>query len=91
MFTLFKEDKNARAGILKTSHGEIETPFFMPVATKAVGRFVSVDDYKQANAKAIIHSFDTGDLIILASLIYLPHQLIIFQEEDGMGGVRIHV
>ncbi|HLC22227.1 MAG TPA: tRNA guanosine(34) transglycosylase Tgt [Candidatus Nanoarchaeia archaeon] len=54
MFTLFKEDKNARAGILKTSHGEIETPFFMPVATKAVGRFVSVDDYKQANAKAII-------------------------------------
>lgn len=54
MFTLINEEKNARVGILKTPHGEIETPFFMPVATKAVGRFVSVDDYKHTNANAII-------------------------------------
>ena len=54
MFKLLAEDGNARNGILKTPHGEIETPFFMPVASKAVGRFVSTDDYKHANAKAII-------------------------------------
>ena len=34
-FTLLSTDKNtyARAGLIQTSHGEIETPIFMPVAT----------------------------------------------------------
>lgn len=54
MFTIIKEEGNARTGILKTKSGEVETPFFMPVATKAVGRFVSAEDYIKVNAKAII-------------------------------------
>jgi len=54
MFTLLKEDGNARIGILTTKSGEAETPFFMPVATKAVGKFVSAEDYKEIEAKAII-------------------------------------
>ncbi|MDP3728719.1 MAG: tRNA guanosine(34) transglycosylase Tgt [bacterium] len=54
MFTLIKEDGNARLALLKTKSGEAETPFFMPVATKAVGRFVSAEDYISVNAKAII-------------------------------------
>ncbi len=34
-FTLLKTDKDtrARAGVIKTDHGEIETPIFMPVGT----------------------------------------------------------
>src|SRR3989338_7479965 len=54
MFTLLKEDGQARTGILQTKSGEAETPFFMPVATKAVGRFVSAEDYIAVHAKAII-------------------------------------
>ena len=33
MFKLLKTSGNARLGTLKTAHGKIETPFFMPIAT----------------------------------------------------------
>jgi len=33
-FKIISEQGKARVGKLKTSHGLIETPFFMPVATK---------------------------------------------------------
>ena len=35
LFTINHSDKNtsARSGILHTAHGEIQTPFFMPVGT----------------------------------------------------------
>ena len=35
MFELINTDGKARRGVLKTSHGEIQTPFFMNVATAA--------------------------------------------------------
>ena len=54
MFKLVNQDGKARTGTLSTSHGEIETPFFMPVATKAVGKFITSDDYKELNIKALI-------------------------------------
>ncbi|MBI5797676.1 tRNA guanosine(34) transglycosylase Tgt [Candidatus Woesearchaeota archaeon] len=54
MFSIIKEQGNARVGILQTVHGEVETPFFMPVATRAVGRFVSTEDYIEAGAKVLI-------------------------------------
>jgi len=75
MFTLLKEDGNARVGILKAPHGEIETPFFMPVATKAVGRFVSSDDYQRANAKAIIAN---------AFLLSIDPGLDMFEKRNGI-------
>lgn len=45
-FTLLSTDKHsqARAGILKTDHGEIETPIFMPVGTVASVKAVSQKD-----------------------------------------------
>jgi queuine tRNA-ribosyltransferase len=54
MFTITHKEGKARSGILKGPKGEAQTPFFMPVATKAVGRFVSTDDYKRSNTQAII-------------------------------------
>ena len=54
MFTITSEEGNARTGILKGPKAIAETPFFMPVATKAVGRFVSTDDYHLTDTKAII-------------------------------------
>jgi len=54
MFKLINQDGNARTGVLTTPHGEVETPFFMPVATKAVGKFITSDDYNELGIKAII-------------------------------------
>ncbi|MEK6809735.1 MAG: tRNA guanosine(34) transglycosylase Tgt [Nanoarchaeota archaeon] len=54
VFTITHQDGNARAGILKTAHGTIETPFFMPAATKATGKHITTDDYQNAGVKALI-------------------------------------
>jgi len=45
MFVITHEDGDARVGVLKTKSGDIETPFFMPVVTKATGKFITTDDY----------------------------------------------
>ncbi|MEK6820157.1 MAG: tRNA guanosine(34) transglycosylase Tgt, partial [Nanoarchaeota archaeon] len=44
----------ARVGLLKTKSGTIETPFFMPVATKASVKYMSSEDLKEAKVKAVI-------------------------------------
>ncbi len=54
MFKIITEDGNARIGKLKTRHGTIETPFFMPVATRAVGKYIGSEDYKKIGVDAII-------------------------------------
>lgn len=55
-FKITCKDKktNARIGILKTKSGNIETPFFMPVATKASVKMLSSDEISELGAKAII-------------------------------------
>ncbi|MGV8169059.1 MAG: tRNA guanosine(34) transglycosylase Tgt [Candidatus Nanoarchaeia archaeon] len=56
-FRITHTDGNARVGILKTKSGEIETPFFMPVVTKATGKHITTDDYNQLgdlHARAVI-------------------------------------
>lgn len=56
VFDIIAKDKKskARTGILHTKSGDIETPFFMPVATKMTAKFVSPDDFIRMNAKAVI-------------------------------------
>ena len=54
MFELINQDGEARVGKLKARGKEIETPFFIPVATKAVGKFITSDDYNNLGIKAII-------------------------------------
>ena len=44
----------ARVGVLHTRSGEIETPFFMPVATKTVAKHISSEDLVSMKAQAII-------------------------------------
>lgn len=55
-FELIQE--SPRKGILETKSGKITTPFFMPVATKATGKSITTDDYKDlgsgVRARAII-------------------------------------
>lgn len=44
----------ARAGLLKTPHGEIQTPVFMPVGTKATVKTLSQEDLKNLEAEIIL-------------------------------------
>ncbi len=55
-FKVVKKDKttNARAGIISTPHGEILTPAFSPVATRATVKALSVEDLKSANSQVVL-------------------------------------
>ena len=35
VFRVAATDREARSGVLRTAHGEVRTPVFMPVGTKA--------------------------------------------------------
>lgn len=54
MFELISEDGSARVGKLKTGHGTVDTPAFMPVATKASVKTLSPEELRQINTQAII-------------------------------------
>lgn len=55
-FKLIKKDKNsnARLGVLKTPHGEIPTPIFMPVGTKAAVKSMRSQDMRDLNTKILL-------------------------------------
>lgn len=55
-FALLSKDQEsrARAGILMTGHGPIETPIFMPVGTKGSVRIMDVSELKHAGAQIIL-------------------------------------
>ena len=77
-YTLVHEDKNtgARAGILHTPHGDIETPIFMPVGTNSTVKLVTNNNL-----------YDTGAQIILGNSYHLylraGHKLI-----EKFGGIH---
>lgn len=53
--TIYKSKKsNARIGILKTPHGEIETPSFVGVATQAVVKTLTSKDVEEAKSQILI-------------------------------------
>jgi len=56
MLKILKKSKisNARLGRLETGHGVIQTPFFMPDATRAVLKNVSVSELKKLKTPAIV-------------------------------------
>lgn len=47
-------DTGARAGILHTPHGDIETPVYMPVGTQATVKGVFPRDLKEAGSQIIL-------------------------------------
>jgi queuine tRNA-ribosyltransferase len=55
-FKILHKDRktDARVGVITTKKGKIETPFFMPVATKAAVKHINSLDLKEMNAKAVI-------------------------------------
>lgn len=53
-FKIKGTDKNARAGVLKTAHGEIKTPVFMPVGTQASVKALDPKDLEEIDAQIIL-------------------------------------
>lgn len=56
MYKLIKQSKKsqARLGRLTTAHGILETPFFMPIATKAAVKNLTADDIKDLGSKILL-------------------------------------
>ena len=55
-FDIVKEDENtnARAGILRTPHGSVETPVFMPVGTQGTVKTMSPRELEEAGVQMIV-------------------------------------
>lgn len=77
-FSLKHEDKNtkARAGVVQTDHGEIETPIFMPVGTAGTVKAVHQRELKE----------DTEAQIILGNTyhLYLRPGLDVIKKGGGL-------
>jgi len=74
-FTITAKSGKARTGILKTKTGEYETPFFMPVATKAAPKYLEVSELEELGAKAFISN---------AFLLYLKPGLEVIKKHKGL-------
>ncbi len=55
-FTIKHRDKKtkARSGELRTAHGTLATPFFMPVVTKGAGKYLTFKDLNDLNTQVFI-------------------------------------
>lgn len=53
-YQLLKQDGEARAGLLQTTHGLIETPIFMPVGTQASVKAMAPRDLDEVGAQIIL-------------------------------------
>lgn len=53
-YILEKSDGNARAGIIETPHGVINTPIFMPVGTQATVKTMTPEELLQIDSQIIL-------------------------------------
>ncbi len=56
-FTILARDGRARRGTLRTAHGEVQTPAFMPVGTHATVKACDPLEVAQAGAEMILANF----------------------------------
>jgi queuine tRNA-ribosyltransferase len=68
-FDVTATDGAARAGVLKTLHGDVSTPVFMPVGTKATVKSLAPDEVRSAGAQIVLGNsyhlhFRPGDELI---------------------------
>ncbi len=69
VFEVTGRDGEARAGVLRTPHGEVETPTFMPVGTKATVKMLHPDEVRALGARIVLGNtyhlhFRPGDELI---------------------------
>ena len=54
IFELKASDAGARAGVLRTAHGDVPTPAFMPVATQGSVKALDPDDLREIGATIVL-------------------------------------
>jgi queuine tRNA-ribosyltransferase len=56
MLKIIKQSKisKARIGVLQTNHGTVETPFFMPIATRGAVKNLSPQELKELGASVVL-------------------------------------
>lgn len=77
IFTIIHKDKktNARIGVLQTKKGKVETPFFMPVATRGSVKTLTSEELKEIKIPAVISN---------ALILYLREGSEIIKKFEGM-------
>lgn len=75
MFELVHLDRDARMGRLSTTHGAIDTPAFLPVATKATVKTLTPEEILETGAQAIISN---------AFHLYLSPGIEVIREAGGL-------
>jgi queuine tRNA-ribosyltransferase len=78
VFTITHKDKstNARIGILQTKKGKVETPFFMPVATRGSVKTLDSEELHEMKVPAVISN---------ALILYLREGSEIIKKFGGIG------
>jgi len=69
LFSISATDGEARSGVLRTAHGRIETPAFMPVGTKATVKTLMPSELEALGAQIVLGNayhlhFRPGDEVI---------------------------
>ena len=77
IYKLEGQSGNARAGVVTTEHGEIQTPIFMPVGTRGAVKAIWHHELKEVGAEIILGN--TYHLFLRPG-----HELI-----EKMGGLHI--
>src|SRR5690348_4824241 len=54
VFEVHATDGAARAGVLRTAHGEVRTPVFMPVGTKGTVKTLHPDEVRSLGAQIVL-------------------------------------
>lgn len=75
MFEIKSEDGEARAGVLRTPHGRVETPAFLPVATKGCVKTLGSGEVADTKTQALIAN---------AFLLYLKPGVGVISRAGGL-------
>ncbi|HEX9502896.1 MAG TPA: tRNA-guanine transglycosylase, partial [Patescibacteria group bacterium] len=56
MFTITKKDEKtkARLGVIRTAHGDVNTPVFLPIGTKGAIKSIAAEELKFWGAQMIL-------------------------------------
>lgn len=88
MFKIISKTGSARAGVLKTAHGKINTPFFMSIASKGAVKGMDADDLKNIGAPIVLANtyhlwLRPGDKLISKAKANNLSKLHAFMNWDG--------
>ncbi|MFQ5474273.1 MAG: tRNA guanosine(34) transglycosylase Tgt [Candidatus Nanoarchaeia archaeon] len=99
MYKILADDGSARTGELKTAHGRVKTPFYMPVATLGTVKFIAPDDIRRIGFEAVISNAMLYDLKLGSEFVkkmggvhkFMSYDGTIFADSGGFQAARTHM